>query len=102
MSVSPASLVAAVLTFALLIATTDACTSVMIGPEATSDGSVWVGQSDDGEGDGDSRLVKVAAKTWPAGSMRPIVDYGSFPRYVGKERGIEAYYPSADLPNVTK
>ena len=75
---------------------------MMVGPEATVDGSIWVGQSDDGEGGGDTRLVKVPARSWPAGSQRPIVDYGDFPRYVGKERGIEAYYPSSALPHVTK
>jgi len=79
----------------------ESCTSIMIGPEATNDGSVWVGQSDDGEGGGDTRLVKIPAQDWPAGTMRPVIDYGNFPRYVGKERGFEAYYPSKDLPNAT-
>ena len=55
-----------------------ACTSMMIGPEATVDGSIWVGQSDDGEGAGDTRLVKVHPRDWPAGALRPIVDYGNY------------------------
>merc|ERR1711981_654109 len=38
----------------------------------------------------------------PAGSMRPVIDYEDYPRYVGHERGVEAYYPSKILPNVTK
>ena len=64
------------------------CTSIMAGPEATVDGSVWVGQSDDGEGAADSRLVWVPPMEWPAGSMRPVINYGNFPRYVGTERNI--------------
>ena len=70
------------------------CTSTMAGPEATADGSVWVGQSDDGEGADDSRLVWVPPMDWPSGSQRPIIDYGVFPRYVGTERKL-AVCPSA-------
>ena len=39
--------------------------------------------------------------TWPAGSLRPIVDYGDWPRYVGTERQVPPYYPTAALPNAT-
>ena len=38
-----------------------ACTSFMIGPDATADGVPIVAQSDDGEGAGDPRLVKGCA-----------------------------------------
>jgi len=70
-----------------------ACTSLMVGPGATKDGSVWVGQSNDGEGAGDTRLVKIPAKDWPVGSMRAIIDYGNFPRYVGHQREVPFYFP---------
>ena len=51
------------------------CTSVIIGPGATSDGTVWVGQSDDGEGAGDARIAWVPPMDWEEGSLRPIFDY---------------------------
>jgi hypothetical protein len=56
------------------------------------------------QGDGDARLVKIPAQDWAPGSMRPIVDYGSFPRYVGRERGVAFYEPgnTALLPNATQ
>ena len=38
-----------------------ACTSFMIGQDATADGVPIVAQSDDGEGAGDPRLVKGCA-----------------------------------------
>ena len=57
-----------------------ACTSLMVGPDATKDGSVWVAQSDDGEGAGDPRLVWVPAMDWPANSMRAVLDYENYPR----------------------
>ena len=48
------------------------CTSIIVGPGASADGTAWVGQSDDGEGAGDHRLVWVPPMHWPAGSMRPV------------------------------
>ena len=87
---------------ALVAGVSEACTSILIGPGATADGTVWVGQSDDGEGAGDARMVWVPAMDWPAGSERPVFDYEDFPRYVGRERRVEAYYPSASLPNETE
>ena len=77
------------------------CTSVLVGRDASVNGTAWVGQSNDGEGAGDARLVWVPARTWPAGSMRPVIDYQDYPRYVGKERGVPAYYPSELLPQPT-
>ena len=44
--------------FAAFAPSTFACTSFMIGPDATADGVPIVAQSDDGEGAGDPRLVK--------------------------------------------
>lgn len=58
-------------------------------------------QSDDGEGAGDPRLVYVPPLDWPANSPRPVIDYGDFPRYIGTERRVPAYFPTAKLPNVT-
>ena len=78
-----------------------ACASSMVGPDASIDGSAWVGQSDDGEGAGDQRLVWVEAADWPAGSQRPVVNYGDWPRFVGTERKVPAYFPSTDAPNRT-
>ena len=78
-----------------------ACSSIMVGPGATADGSAWVGQSDDGEGAGDPRIVYVPALDWPAGAERPVFDYEDYPRYVGLERKVPAYYPSGVLPNKT-
>jgi hypothetical protein len=74
----------------LAVAPVLSCTSVLFGPGATADGSVWVGQSDDGEGAGDARLVWVPAMDWPAGSKRPVFDYGDFPRIVDSERKVPA------------
>ncbi|KAH8067930.1 C69 peptidase-like protein [Aureococcus anophagefferens] len=78
----------------LTVAPVLSCTSVLFGPGATADGSVWVGQSDDGEGAGDARLVWVPAMDWPAGSKRPVFDYGDFPRIVDSERKVPAYFPT--------
>jgi len=78
------------------------CTSIIVGPDASADGTAWVGQSDDGEGAGDHRLVWVPPMHWPAGSMRPVIDYEDYPRYVGTERKIPDYFPSAQLPNATQ
>merc|ERR1712216_579132 len=90
------------LVFALSLVGGLARTSMMAGPGATTDGTAWVGQSDDGEGAADQRLVKIPAMDWPEGAMRPVIDYEDYPRYVGTERRVEAYYPSAILPNKTK
>ena len=49
------------LLFAAFAPSTLACTSFMIGPDATADGVPIVAQSDDGEGAGDPRLVKGCA-----------------------------------------
>ena len=80
----------------------DACTSILIGPDASEDGLGFVGQSDDGEGAGDRRLIYIAPRTHKKGDKRPIIDYGDFPRYVGYERQVPEYYPSEKLPNETK
>ena len=46
--------------------------------------------------------VYVPPLDWPPGALRPVINYGNFPRYVGKERRVPAYYPTALLPNATQ
>ena len=94
-------LVGSSLLVALFVVPGEACTSVMAGPEATVDGSVWVGQSDDGEGADDERMVYVPAQEWPRNAKRPVYDYGSYPRIVDTQRKVPAYYPSKLVPNKT-
>ena len=70
------------------------CTTILVGSKASADGSVMCSHTNDGEGTMDPRLVFVPAKDHEPGSKRPI--YYSpevYPRYVGYERGLEAYYP---------
>jgi len=72
-----------------------ACTTMLVGKDASVDGSVIVAHSDDDEL-GDQRIVYVPAKDYPEGSKRPVYPYGAaYPRYVGKSRGaaydIEGY-----------
>lgn len=74
-----------------------ACTTMIITKGATTDGSMFVAHSDDGEM-GDPRLVYVPAKDYPLGTMRPVyydanalgerpAYHGeSYHRYVGKNR----------------
>lgn len=71
-----------------------ACTTLALGRKATIDGSVMATHSNDGGGTTDPRLVKVPARDYPAGSQRPIWNSPeNYPRYVGTERGVEAYFP---------
>jgi len=65
-----------------------ACTTMLIGKNATIDGSIIVAHSDDDEL-GDQRIVYVPAKDHKPGSKRPVYPYNvSYPRYVGKDRGL--------------
>jgi dipeptidase len=67
---------------------------MIVGKSASIDGSVLCSHTADGGGTLDARLVYVPAKDWKQGDMRPIFESPeNYPRYVGYERGIEAYYP---------
>lgn len=82
-----------VVILAVLLDVVDSCTTFVVGRKATKDGSVMSTHSNDGGGTTDPRLAKVPARDYPAGSQRPI--FGSpenYPRYVGRERGVEQYY----------
>jgi len=84
-----------------------ACTTVAVGREATVDGSVIVGHSDDDVAD--ERVAFVPAADWPAGAKRPVYyddcSIGHDPRfnatelrrYVGPSRGPD--YDTKDYPD---
>eukprot|EP00977_Amphora_coffeiformis_P013524 scaffold3576_cov170-Amphora_coffeaeformis.AAC.6 len=75
-------------------AAVEACTVFIVGKEASVDGSVLVSHSNDGEWETDPRLVKVPARDFAEGSLRPVYfSPENYPRYVGRERGIPEYYP---------
>jgi len=74
---------------------THACTTLAAGRKATSDGSVLLSHSDDGEAFQDPRLCFIPAQDHAAGSLRPIYyDTEDFPRFVGSDRG-SCYQPQA-------
>ena len=73
---------------------TNGCTVFIAGRDATSDGSVLVSHSNDGEFDTDPRLVKVSAADHPPDTQRPIFfSPESYPRYVGYHREVPEYFP---------
>lgn len=49
------------------VASALACTTILVGKQASADGSVLVSHSDDGMND--ARLVYVPAKDWEPGAM---------------------------------
>ncbi|EOD39172.1 hypothetical protein EMIHUDRAFT_223642 [Emiliania huxleyi CCMP1516] len=70
---------------------TTACTTLIVGKDASVDGSVMATHSDDGESNPDARVVYVPAMDHAPGATRPIYyDTEDFPRFVG-DRGVEAY-----------
>lgn len=82
------------LVIALQLATS--CTVLFAGSKATSDGSVFVTHSSDGDGETDPRLVRIPARTYPKGSKRPIyASPESYPRYVGYDKEAAPYHPTA-------
>jgi len=94
-----------------------ACTTIAVGKDATSDGSVLSSHSNDGEGDTDPRLVLIPASDWPVDAERPVFfSPESFPRYVGPDRasapvdayavgngdnGPDAFEPICHIPQVS-
>jgi dipeptidase len=86
-------LVVCVAVLLALIQYVDACTTYVIGKKATADGSVMCSHTNDGSGTTDPRFVRIPARDFAAGSMRPIwASPESYPRYVGTERQAPEYY----------
>ena len=76
------------------LAAVDACTTILVGRKASADGSVMCSHTNDGEAITDARLVRVPARDHAPGARRPVFfSPEDYPRYVGYERGLEAYYP---------
>ncbi len=86
------------LTLAILgasVSYTTACTTLIAGKAATTDGSVFCSHSNDGEGTTDPRLVHIPARDHAEKALRPVYFAPeSYPRYVGGDRGAPAYYPA--------
>ena len=86
---------------ALVSSSTHACTTVAVGRRASADGSVFVTQSDDGDGQVDARIIAIPAQHFPPSSLRPIHPDApvGYPRYVGTDRGnIPPYHPTTYDP----
>ncbi|HOO77412.1 MAG TPA: C69 family dipeptidase [bacterium] len=83
------------------------CTTMVVTPGASADGSMIVTHSDDNEM-ADQRLVYVPARDWPAGALRPVYASASptgdltryntyeYPRLVDPDRA--AAYATAGFP----
>jgi dipeptidase len=71
------------------------CTTIIVTPGATTDGSMYVTHSDDNELS-DERLVYVPAANHPAKSKRPVYPHlVGYPRFVGK--GVAPAYDLSDF-----
>ena len=64
-----------------------ACTTILVGRNASKNGEVFVTHADDGEGNGDPRLVLVPRRLYAKGEKLPIFEIGTYPRYAGDARG---------------
>ena len=84
------SLVAA----ALCATSASACTTIIVGKDASADGSVMCTHSDDGESNSDARIVRVPGVPHIApGAKRDVFwDTEGYPRHVGDKRGVEEYF----------
>ena len=83
---------------ALLLPSALGCSTFLVGKDASSDGSLFVTHSDDGEGNPDARLSYVPPADHAPGSMRPVwPDLEDNPRYVGDHRG-DTYLPGVSVP----
>ena len=70
------------------------CTTFAIGRLGTGDSSVISAHSNDGEGQTDPRLVKIPARDYDDGELRPVYySPEQYPRYVGYTRNSSVYYP---------
>lgn len=80
--------------FLAYVTTTSACTLIIAGKNATSDGSVLIAHTDDAGGEtSDLRLVQIPAARHEKDSKRAVLLVnGGFPRIVAKRRGW-AYHP---------
>ncbi|CAM9136658.1 unnamed protein product [Ectocarpus sp. 13 AM-2016] len=80
-------LVASVLALGLGPRSGSACTTIVVGRNASADGSTMSTHNADCL-DCDFRLGRVPARDWPAGSQRPVVKFrAEFPRTVSEDRG---------------
>lgn len=85
--------VVAVACASLLAVPSDACTAIGVGRRASDDGSVMVAHTDDSGGMGDNRLVRVPARSYPEGAMRPVyLSVADHPRMIAPERA-DGYAP---------
>eukprot|EP00592_Proboscia_alata_P008654 CAMPEP_0194357622 /NCGR_PEP_ID=MMETSP0174-20130528/5081_1 /TAXON_ID=216777 /ORGANISM="Proboscia alata, Strain PI-D3" /LENGTH=153 /DNA_ID=CAMNT_0039127729 /DNA_START=120 /DNA_END=577 /DNA_ORIENTATION=+ len=72
------------------------CTVFYVGKDATTDGSVMITHSNDGEFDTDPRLVNVPARHTTSATRPIYFSPESYPRHVGTTRQIPEYYPIGD------
>lgn len=70
-----------------------ACTTIVVGKNASADGSVLLSHSDDGGTDTDARLCYVPPRNHSEGTHKPIYwATEDFPRFIGTDRG-DCYLP---------
>lgn len=82
--------------FLALIPDVRACSTFALGRKATVDGSVIIGQSEDGDDTADSRLIYVPAADHPPGAQRPVFyTDGPFPRWTTDTEG-PGYRPNKE------
>ena len=76
------------LLLALLPTPGRSCSNLIVGKDATSDGSVLLAGSSDGGGTGDPRLIWIQSRDFPEGAARPVYPNTEiYPRFIGPGRG---------------